>query len=226
MIQQTHKADLFKQQMQDSLERETRNSRSIRVAKNDNIYTCGDRNENVYFIKSGHIKLVTLSPAGKECLLDIYGNGDVFGEMCLSGLGLRQESATAMEETFIKEIPYSKFFSRLAADSLLEGFIRYLTVRISDQQDLISNLVTVDSEQRLGKTLLNLARKLGKKDPLNVRIEHRITHEELSGMVGTTRPRISSFMKKFMKLNLIEINPQHFIIVKEQRLSNYLAQIG
>jgi hypothetical protein len=42
----------------------------------------------------------------------------------------------------------------LSRDSLLEGLVRYLAVRIADQQQVIANLVTVDSEQRLGKMLL------------------------------------------------------------------------
>ena len=36
---------------------------------------------------------------------------------------------------------------------------------------IIANLVTVDSEQRLGQTLLQLARTLGKKDPRSIHIE-------------------------------------------------------
>jgi CRP/FNR family transcriptional regulator, cyclic AMP receptor protein len=40
--------------------------------------------------------------------------------------------------------------------------VQYLAVRIADQQQVIANLAPVDSEQRLGKTLLQLARKLGK----------------------------------------------------------------
>ena len=53
-------------------------------------------------------------------------------------------------------------------------------MRIADQQQVIANLVTVDSEQRLAQTLLQLARTLGKKDPRSMRIELRISHEELS----------------------------------------------
>ena len=42
--------------------------------------------------------------------------------------------------------------------------MQYLAVDIADQQQIIANLVTVDSKQkRLGKTLLWLARTLGKK---------------------------------------------------------------
>ena len=226
MIQETPQADLFKQQMRESLRKETFNSRSVTIAKHDNIYTCGDQDEKVYFIERGQIKLLMLSPDGKECLLAIHSTGDVFGELCLSGLNARLETATAMEETVIKQIPCSKFFARLSSDSLFPGFVQYLAVRVADQQQVIANLVTVDSEKRLGKTLLSLARTIGKKDPRSIRIESKITHEDLSKMVGTTRPRISVFMQRFRSLGLIETNADHFLIIKEKMLTDYLLQIA
>ncbi len=226
MIQETSQAEQFKQQLRDSLMNETLNSRAINIAKHDHVYTCGDSAEMVYFIESGHIKLLMLSPEGRECLLAIHTVGDIFGELCLSGLGSRLETATAMEETSLKQIPCSSFFARLKRDLLFEGFVQYLAVRIADQQQVIANLVTVDSEQRLGKTLLQLARKFGTQDTRSVLIEHRISHEELSEMVGTTRPRISKFMQRFRNLGLIETSADRFLIIKEKKLTAYLAQIA
>ena len=226
MIQQTPQADKFKQQMRESLRQETANSGAIKIARRANVYTCGDQDEMVYFIESGQIKLLMLSSEGKECLLAIHAAGDIFGELCLAGLGARLETATAMKQTLLKQIPYSQFFARLGRDSLFEGFVRYLAVRVADQQQVIANLVTVDSEQRLGKTLLQLARTMGKKDPRSIRIELRISHEELSEMVGTTRPRISVFMQRFHNLGLIETNRDRFFIIKENKLTDYLAQIA
>ncbi len=187
MIQQTPKIDRFKQQLRDALRQGAQQCRAVTIAKHANVYTCGDQEESVYFIESGQIKLLMLAPDGNECLLAIHTAGDIFGELCLAGLGERLETATAMEKTLLRLIPWAQFFVRLSRDALLEGFVRYLAVRIADQQEVIANLVTVDSEQRLGKTLLQLARKLGKQDPRSIRIEQRITHEELSAMVGTTR---------------------------------------
>jgi CRP/FNR family transcriptional regulator, cyclic AMP receptor protein len=226
MIQETPQADLFKQQMGESLRQETLNSRAVTIDKHSNVYTCGDKDELVYFIERGQIKLLMISPQGRECLLAIHSTGDIFGELCLSGLGTRLETAVAMEETVLKQIPCPKFFARLERDALFPGFVQYLAVRIADQQQVIANLVTVDSEQRLGKTLLRLARTLGKKDPRSTRIELKITHEELSEMVGTTRPRISVFMQRFKNLGLIEVNAEHFLIIKENKLTAYLAQIA
>jgi CRP-like cAMP-binding protein len=226
MIQQTPQADRFKQQLRESLQHETLNSRALKIARHANVYTCGDEDKMVYFIESGQIKLLMLSSEGKECLLAIHSAGDIFGELCLSGSGARLETATAMEDTILKQIPASQFLARLSRDSLLEGFVRYLAVRIADQQQVIANMVTVDSEQRLGKTLLQLARTLGKKDQQSTRIELKLSHDELSEMVGTTRPRISLFMQRFRNLGLIETNLDRFLVINEKKLTEYLTRIA
>jgi CRP/FNR family cyclic AMP-dependent transcriptional regulator len=226
MIQDYPETYVFKKQMRDSLQREIRNSRAIKISKHSNVYTIGQQDEMVYFVESGQIKLLMLSSEGKECLLAIHAAGDVFGELCLSGLAGRLETATAMEDTLLKKVPCAKFLERLAADSLLEGFVRYLAVRVADQQAVIANLVTVDSEQRLGKTLLQLAKQLGKKGTRSTRIELKISHEELSNMIGTTRPRVSVFMQRFRNLGLIEFSEEHYLIIMEDKLTVYLASIA
>src|SRR6266404_6627942 len=116
-IQETLQADEFKQQLRDSLQRETRNTRAIKIARHDNVYISGDQGDMVYFIESGQIKLLMLSSDGKECLLAIHSGGDIFGELCLSGLGARLETATAMKATILKQIPCSQFFARLSRDT-------------------------------------------------------------------------------------------------------------
>jgi CRP-like cAMP-binding protein len=123
-------------------------------------------------------------------------------------------------------MPCTPFFARLSRDSLFEGFVRYLAARVADQQRVIANLVTVDSEQRLGQTLLQLARTMGKKDQQSTRIELKISHNELSEMVGTTRPRISFFMQKFRHLGLIETTREHFLVSKDNKLTDYPAHIA
>jgi len=226
MIQTIPQIDRFKQQLREVLGQETEHCRSATIAKHAHVYTCGDQDAAVYFIESGQIKLLMLAPDGKECLVAILTAGDIFGELCLSGLGERQETAMAMEATVVRVMSCAQFFLFLSRDGLLQGFIQYLAVRIADQQEVIANLVTVDSEQRLGKTLLQLARKLGKQDPRSIRIEQRITHEELAAMVGTTRQRVCEFMRHFRELGLIEFSAERFLTVKEAKLTAYLERIA
>jgi hypothetical protein len=44
-------------------------------------------------------------------------------------------------------------------------------------------------------------------------------------MVGTTRPRISSLMKRFRDLGLIERTIELQLIIKEERLTAYVARV-
>lgn len=226
MLQESPSVNQFKAQLREALAQENIHSRTLTLARHAHAYTVGDQGDMVFVIVRGQIKLLMLSPEGKECLLAIHTTGDIFGELCLSGTRVRQETAVAMEETELQQIPCARFFERLQHASLFAGFAQYLTIRIADQQQVIANLVTVDSEQRLGKTLLQLARKLGKQDPRSIRIEQKISHEELSEMVGTTRPRISSFMQRFRRLGLIENTAERFLIIKEKKLTEYLSGIA
>jgi CRP/FNR family transcriptional regulator, cyclic AMP receptor protein len=161
-MQEITQCDQYKRQLCCSLQQETIDSASITVAKNSYVYRCGDADQAVYFIERGQVKLLMRSPEDRECLLAIHTTGDIFGELCLSGLGARVETAIAMEETVLKQIPCPRFFERLGRDSLfVVGVVQYLAVRLADQQQVIVNLATADSAQRLGKTLLRLARALG-----------------------------------------------------------------
>ncbi len=223
---QTSSTNDFKKRLHESFQRTILNFATVHIDKHQSIYSCGDLARCVYFIQSGQVKLLMLSSEGKECLLAIHTAGDTFGELCLTSSSLRQETATAMEETTLKRIPCAAFFLHLTDNFLVEGFVQYLASRIADQQNLIANLITVDSEHRLGETLLMLANKLGQPDPRSTRIEQKITHEELSAMVGTTRPRITAFMRQFRSLGLIDISPERFLIVKKAKLVNYLARLS
>jgi hypothetical protein len=45
-------------------------------------------------------------------------------------------------------------------------------------------------------------------------------------MIGTTRPRISVFMQRFRHLDLLEVSEDHYLIIKEDKLTAYLASIA
>ncbi|MGZ5482325.1 MAG: Crp/Fnr family transcriptional regulator [Pyrinomonadaceae bacterium] len=225
-IQQLLKPDDFKRRLSESLQHLGLGYGNVHLRKHETVYTCGDRVDSVYIIESGQMKLVRFSPEGKECLLAILTEGETFGELCLATSGVRHETAVAMDDTRLKRVSYVNFFRHLYQNSLAEPFMLYLATRISEQQRVIANLITVDSEHRLGETLLFLAQKLGQPNPGSRRIEKKITHEELSEMVGTTRPRVTAFMLQFRALGLIEITPEHFLIIREKQLADYLARAG
>jgi CRP/FNR family transcriptional regulator, cyclic AMP receptor protein len=85
-----------------------------------------------------------------------------------------------------------------------EMFVSHLLARtIRVEADLVDQLFN-SSEKRLARALLLLANfgKEGRPEP----IVAKISQETLAEMIGTTRARVSFFMKKFRKLGLIDYN--------------------
>jgi CRP-like cAMP-binding protein len=103
---------------------------------------------------------------------------------------------------------------------LMSDLVRYLAGRLSEQQQIITNLATGGCEYRLGLALLRLSQKLASCDSYG--LTQRISHQELSQMVGTTRPRVSEFMQRFRDRGLIDITPDSRILVREEPLRHYL----
>ncbi|HYL34616.1 MAG TPA: Crp/Fnr family transcriptional regulator [Bryobacteraceae bacterium] len=198
---------------------------ALRVRRNENVYMYGDRDDSVYLIQSGQIKLSTCNAEAKSCTLGIFGAGDVFGELSLVTQS-RAETATAMKDSFLRQIKSYDLLSWLTSNDLIESFVNHLLVRIAVHQQTISNLVTCDSERRLASVLLQLGKQLRTLDDRRSYVECAISQQELAQMVGTTRTRVGQFLKKFRALGLIEKLPRAFPIINEERLTAYLETTG
>ena len=190
-----------------------------RIAKRSSVYAAGIRDDKVYLIAAGQIKVVTQSRAGKECLLAVYTAGELFGENCLA-TPLRSEAAIAMSDSVLRQVTGTRFLNLMMETGLVRDFVRYLALRLCEQQQTITNLATADCEYRLAAILLYLSRKSGDRESPG--LAGKISHQELSQMVGTTRPRVSGFMQRFRDLGLVDLTPDSRILVRETLLQEYL----
>ncbi len=225
LIERVH-TEQFKIQIQGLLQKDSLNSRIVRVTRNHHLYKCGDYDEDVYLVVSGLIKVLILVPERRECLVDIYPAGEIFGELSLCGQIVRLETAVAMQDSTVKVISSRAFLNMLRDESLLSGLVQYLAGRMEEQQQIITSLVTANCEQRLAMTLLRLARRLGKKDPASLRITQKMSHSELGKMVGTTRTRVGMFLKRFRDLGLVVVTGEQHLIVSESKMSKYLEWLA
>jgi CRP/FNR family transcriptional regulator, cyclic AMP receptor protein len=194
---------------------------SLQLQRGDYLYTSGECDRHVYLIEGGRLKTLMHSPSGKGCLLGIYSRGDVVGESCLAGAE-RTETAVAMLPTVVTRIARDAFVATLSSVGLLEDWLTYQAAKFVDQQEMITLLVTVDSEHRLAVILQRLARDLGARRGDHIRIDQKLTHEELSDMVGTTRSRIGFFLKKFRLAGLLDDSCGSHLVIVESRLDQYV----
>lgn len=188
---------------------------SLRIEGQQSIYATGDADDSMYLIDSGQVKLSMSSAGGKDCLLAIYTDGDVFGESCFAS-EKRFEAASAMAPTIVRRIARRDFVGAVKAASASDLLIRHLASRMAERQMALFDSVTLDAKQRLAKVLLNLAEKLGTADGPFLRLEQKVSHEDLSQFVGTTRPRISSFIGQFKELGIVDVDGRTVKVHRER----------
>lgn len=166
------------------------------------IFSQGDSADAVFYILNGKIKLTLISKEGKQAVLSILEKDSFLGEQCLTGIPLRLATATAIEPATIVRIEKKSMVRLLHEEpEFSEMFTSYmLSHSLRVEEDLVDHLFN-SSEKRLARILLLLAH-VGK----DANFEHvipKISQDTLAEMVGTTRPRISFFMKKFKKLGFV-----------------------
>ena len=175
--------------------------------KNRIVFAQGDRADSVYYLQHGKLKLVVVSPRGKEAVIAILTEGFFFGEGCLAGQPLRISTAVAIANSSVAEVQTSTM-TRILRDepAFAQTFMTHLLTRNARiEEDLIDHLFN-SSEKRLARVLLLLA-NFGKETRSEGPVV-QISQETLAEMIGTTRSRVSFFLNKFRKLGFVEYNSQ------------------
>ena len=169
--------------------------------KNQQIHVQGEPANTIGYIRKGRVKATTLSGHGKEAIVGIFHKGQFFGEACLGSAKLRTATIVALDECLITSITKEVMLSTLTSEPNFSAFfVTHLLSRITRlEEDLIDQLLN-PSERRLARLLLVLA-NFGQEgeEPVSV----TLSHEALADMIGTTRPRVSTFMKKFREKGFI-----------------------
>jgi len=121
-------------------------------ARDEVIFSQGDRAESVMYIQKGGVKLSVLSKTGREAVVAMLGPSDFFGEGCLAGQPIRIGSATAITPSNVLVIEKNQMEKVLHEQhALSDRFIAHMLSRNARvEQDLIDQLFN-SSEKRLAR---------------------------------------------------------------------------
>ncbi|MGH9353441.1 MAG: Crp/Fnr family transcriptional regulator [Terriglobia bacterium] len=177
-----------------------------RYHKKETIFRQGDRNDSVFYIQKGRVKLTVVSKEGKEAVVAMMEERDFLGESCLlAGQPIRLVTATSLTESLIVKIEKGSMIQVIEKEpefaALLLSYVLSRNVRV--EEDLVDQLFNA-SEKRLARVLLLMAH-FG-KDGQHQTVIPKVSQQTLAEMIGVTRTRVSSLMNKFRRLGFIDYN--------------------
>ncbi len=157
----------------------------------------GDVSDTLFYIVDGSVSVVTEGPDdSKEIVLAYLHPGDFFGEMGLfEPESKRSAWIIARTKCEVAEMNYDQF-RRLSADQpeLLYTLTTQMASRLGKTSTKVADMVFLDVEQRVARTLLDLAHMpdaITHPDGMQI----RITRQEIARIVGCSREMVGRVLK-------------------------------
>lgn len=188
--------------------------------KNCFVFEEGQPTDGVYFIVSGYIKIVKLHKDGREKTLAILNPGDILGEMTLFQNELRTATAVALVKSTVIAIKKSEFLILLQdIPQLSIELISILSERLADTNRQVQDLIFLNARSKVISNLIQMEKVYGRKQKDATEISLKLTHEELSNLVGITRENVTKTLNELQDLKLIEVVQRKIRILDLSKLN-------
>ncbi|WP_174733966.1 Crp/Fnr family transcriptional regulator [Mesobacillus harenae] len=193
--------------------------------KNSHVFMQGDPLENVYFIESGKIKIYKSDINGREQIVAILKNGEMFPHVGFFRQGGYPAFAETLDKTTLVAVPISQFERVLIENPELSiKVFKVLGEKIVDLQDRLEAQILNNTYEQIIKLLIQLSQMHGEeRSDGSVLLKAEFTNRDLANMIGTTRETVSRTLTKMKRNKLVKVDEDgNLILVVNELLDELL----
>jgi CRP/FNR family cyclic AMP-dependent transcriptional regulator len=182
-----------------------------------------ETDDDVFFILKGRARAATYTDSGKEVLLSELPPGESFGIFAAIDGQPRSTNVIAVDDARIARMSAENFNKVLYSHTdVTRAFIHYLVDRIRNLSTRMTEVTTLNAEQRLVAELLRLA-DAGMIDNDTAQIVALPTQQDLAIMLFSQREAIGRDMSKLKDVGLIERKGRSLLILSVSRLKERIG---
>ncbi len=166
------------------------------------VFAEGDLAVFLPIVISGAVKMFRSPEPGKEVIIGIFRDSEMFAVPPVFDGGPFPASAAAIEDTQLLQIDRSEFL-RLLNESPEFAFavIAWTCEMLREKTSIIQNLATASPEHRVGNVLVKLAEAQGASFPFKIAVRR----QDIAEMASLTTETTIRVIRRFAKLELIRI---------------------
>lgn len=181
----------------------------------------GDTPDSVFLLKEGHVKISRMVEDGRKLTLDILNPGEIFGESAITGSDTERDTmAEALTPVIVCVATKERFgdFLRRRPD-LVFRVTKWMGFRLKKIETRLESLIFKSVPARLAELLVRLADEYGKPSKRGTEIGLKLTHQELSELIASTRETTSAIIGQFRDKKLIDSEGRKIIVLNHQGLT-------
>ncbi len=185
------------------------------------LFAEGEQADFLPIILTGKVKMIHFLEPGKEVIIGIFGDGEMFAVPPVFDGEPYPATAIAMEKSKILLL-YRKDFLRLLEESSEFSFIviSWMCEMLREKTAAIQNLATASPEHRAGNVIVRLI----KNETLETApVTITVRRQDIAEMAGLTTETTIRSVRKLADKNLIRIERGKIIIDDIEPLREFLA---
>jgi len=193
-----------------------------KVARGATIFSKGDPGTGLLGVLSGAVKVSVASADGKDIVLNVFHEGEIFGEIALLDGRPRTADAIAMSDGELVVIERRDFISFLNGNpDVTLKLIEILCARLRRTSEQVQDVTFLDLPTRLAKTLLRLT---AAEDDSAPRRKVAITQREISQMIGRSRESTNKQLRQWAKRGWIKLERGGVSVLSPDKLAAVAAE--
>jgi CRP/FNR family transcriptional regulator len=192
----------------------------------DVLYSPRDSTERLFILKKGRVQVYEVDRGGDEITLSMVEDGNVFGEMALTGQSLEGLYVRALTPSTVVSLRREEL-EKLIMNKPEVGLrlVRELAERLHASEARYADIIGKDVPARLATLILQLVNSEGVVNSESYRIPTHYTHEQLASMIGCKRVAVSRAFSRLKEAGAVQLKERH-IIVKNLDTLEGLAKAG
>ena len=196
-----------------------REARSLRIAKNRNVFAEGDDAHSFFVLLHGHVRASKTTPTGEQVVVRYVAPGETFGVAPAIGLQRYPATATAVDDSVALAWPsatWPRLVSRFPA--LATNTLQTIGSRLQETHTRVVEMSNQQVEQRVAHALLRLAKQAGHKVEHGIEIDFPISRQDIAQMTGTTLHTVSRILSGWEQRGLVESGRQRIVLREPHKL--------
>lgn len=205
--------NMFHQLDANSLSELSKRANIQKFSKSQLIFNPNDKHHNIYFLKSGKVKISTFNESKEELIKVILNEGDMFGKLPFAPGSEKNDHAYALDNCTVCFLPSNDFEQIVQENIILNNeVIKLIGKRIQKLERRLEGLSFKDAKTRLIEMIFDFNEDYGNRVGNEYFIDQNLSHRELAALISTSRQTVTKLLNELKDKKLIDFNRKKLII--------------
>jgi len=185
------------------------------------IFARGGKAESLPIVISGAVKMIREPEIGKEVIISIFRNGEMFAVPPVFDGGKYPATAVAMEKSVVLQIERDDFLKILRESSEFAfQVISWTCEMLREKTSMIRTLAAASPENRVARVLAKLSDEHSTPPPVKIKLRR----QDIAEMAGLTTETTIRVIRRFADQQLVRIEHGKIFIDEIEPLRQFLKE--